>query len=76
MSGNVWQWLQDCYHADYDGAPTDGSAWIGGDCGLRTDRGGSWINNGDFMRVATRGNYTQTNRSYGLGFRVARTLAQ
>ncbi len=75
MSGNVWQWLQDCYHADYDGAPTDGSAWIGGDCGLRTDRGGSWINNGDFMRVATRGNYTQTNRSYGLGFRVARTLA-
>jgi formylglycine-generating enzyme required for sulfatase activity len=32
MAGNVLQWVQDCYRGDYDGAPTDGSAWTSGDC--------------------------------------------
>ena len=35
MAGNVWQWVQDCYHGNYDGAPTDGSAWTIGDCSRR-----------------------------------------
>jgi formylglycine-generating enzyme required for sulfatase activity len=38
MAGNVWQWVEDCYHADYNGAPTDGSAWIAGDCTRRINR--------------------------------------
>ena len=42
MAGNVWEWVQDCYHDNYDGAPTDGSAWTSGDCSLRVVRGGSW----------------------------------
>src|SRR5262249_34887871 len=43
MAGNVWQWVQDCYNGDYNGAPTDGSAWTSGDCNVRGIRGGSWV---------------------------------
>jgi formylglycine-generating enzyme required for sulfatase activity len=74
-SGNVWQWVQDCLHPDYNGAPADGSAWVSGDCSLRVDRGGSWVTKGDQnMRIAFRGSYPATSRNYSLGFRVARTL--
>jgi len=30
VHGNVWEWTEDCHHGSYSGAPTDGSAWIGG----------------------------------------------
>ncbi len=43
MHGNVWEWCQDLWHENYEGAPTDGSAWIeGGDSTYRVLRGGSW----------------------------------
>ncbi len=42
MHGNVWEWVQDKHHSDYDGAPTDGSAWESGDGAYRVFRGGSW----------------------------------
>ena len=43
MIGNAFEWVEDCVHGSYDGAPTDGSAWIeGGNCKYRMDRGGSW----------------------------------
>ena len=45
MSGNVWEWVEDCWHENYSGAPTDGTAWgkeNGGDCGQRVFRGGCW----------------------------------
>jgi formylglycine-generating enzyme required for sulfatase activity len=75
MTGNVWQWVQDCYHLNYTGAPTDGSAWeSGGDCDLRVDRGGSWNSKTDAVRVAYRSTYTQSNRNYSRGFRIATTL--
>jgi formylglycine-generating enzyme required for sulfatase activity len=74
MGGNVWQWVQDCYHDNYNGAPADGSAWISGDCSLRVDRGDSWTTAGQSMRVAARGLYNAGSRNYGLGIRVARTL--
>lgn len=41
MSGNVWEWTQDCWNTSYHGAPTDGSAWLSGDCTGRVLRGGS-----------------------------------
>ena len=42
MHGNVSEWVEDCWHYSYSGAPTDGSAWTtGGDCPLRVLRGGS-----------------------------------
>ena len=48
MHGQVWEWCQDVWHDRYEGAPTDGSAWVeGGDQGDRTCRGGSW---GDYPR--------------------------
>jgi formylglycine-generating enzyme required for sulfatase activity len=74
MAGNVWQWVQDCYHDDYHGAPTEGSAWTSGDCSRRVVRGGSWIFNPQNVRSAARSKRTTDDRYDGLGFRVARTL--
>lgn len=70
MSGNVWEWVEDCMHDSYRGAPTDGKVWGGGDCGRHVLRGGSWINIPYHLRAANR-NYG--NRDYDFGFRVART---
>ena len=55
VHGNVWEWVEDCWHGDYEGAPTDGSAWTsGGDCGSRVLRGGSWYFVPGFLRSANR----------------------
>ena len=44
VHGNVWEWVEDCWHDDYEGAPSDGSAWTAqGDCSRRVLRGGSAI---------------------------------
>jgi formylglycine-generating enzyme required for sulfatase activity len=75
MHGNVWQWIEDCYHGDYDGAPQDGSAWIeGGDCTRRVARGGSWYSIPAGLRSAVRNWITSDGRLNYLGFRVGRTL--
>ena len=58
MAGNVWQWVQDCYHDNYNGAPTDGSAWTSGDCSRRVVRGGSWYNIPRVLRSAYRDGLT------------------
>ena len=43
VHGNVWEWVEDCSHENYEGAPGDGSVWTsGGNCGRRVLRGGSW----------------------------------
>jgi formylglycine-generating enzyme required for sulfatase activity len=76
VTGDVWQWLEDCFHNSYRGAPADGSAWTTGECILRTDRGGSWISNASNLRIAFRGSYAPGSRNYSLGLRVVRTLAQ
>ena len=74
--GNVWEWTEDCWHGNYDGAPTEGSAWTsGGDCTRRVLRGGSWsVNPGD-VRSADRDRDPSGNRINLVGFRVARTLS-
>ena len=74
MTGNVWQWVQDCYHDDYKGAPTDGSGWTSGDCSRRVVRGGSWGGNPRGRRSATRDASSSDYRSDNVGFRVGRTL--
>ena len=74
MHGNVWEWTQDCWNGSYQGAPSDGSAWLSGECGWRVLRGGSWNYNPDFLRSANRNWSTTGNRSYNNGFRLARTL--
>jgi formylglycine-generating enzyme required for sulfatase activity len=74
MAGNVWQWVQDCYHDNYNGAPTDGSAWTSGDCSRRVLRGDSWYLGPQYLRAANRGGLTAEGRYDELGFRVGRTL--
>jgi formylglycine-generating enzyme required for sulfatase activity len=74
MAGDVWQWVEDCFHGDYNGAPTDGSAWIGGDCSLRVVRGGAWYEFPPSLRSADRGKESSGERNYGVGFRIGRTL--
>ena len=54
VHGNVWEWCEDAWHANYNGAPTDGSAWLqGGDASRRVGRGGSWHSNPRFLRGPT-----------------------
>ena len=53
MHGNVWEWVQDCWNDNYEGAPVDGSAWESGDCSERVLRGGSWGDEPRFLRAAT-----------------------
>lgn len=74
VHGNVWEWVWDCYHGSYAGAPTDGSAWASGDCGSRVVRGGSWNSDPRFLRAALRYWYPSDYRISFLGFRLARTL--
>ena len=72
---NVREWVEDCWHEDYTGAPTDGSAWIsGGDCNLRVLRGGSWLGALWLLRSAIRNRDTAGIRNNYIGFRVSRTL--
>ncbi len=74
MVGNVSEWVEDCWHENYAGAPTDGTAWIsGGDCGDRVLRGGSW-NSFRGHNSADRRGYSTGERDSNYGFRVARTL--
>ena len=73
--GNVWEWVEDCWNWSYAGAPTDGSAWTGGNCGSRLLRGGSWNNVPRSLRSANRGWSTSGFRYFDNGFRVARTLS-
>jgi formylglycine-generating enzyme required for sulfatase activity len=71
-AGNVWEWVQDCYHGTYDGAPKDGSAWEdGADC-PRVLRGGSWYVEPRNVRSAYRSELGPVNRYDLYGFRVAR----
>ena len=74
MLGNVWQWVADCFHRNYNGAPTDGSASTSGDCIRRVLRGGSWSPSPQTLRSAGRLANPPDARFYNLGFRVARTL--
>ncbi|MFM6254385.1 MAG: formylglycine-generating enzyme family protein, partial [Dolichospermum sp.] len=54
MHGNVWEWCLDDWHNNYDGAPTDGSAWINRSNDRKVRRGGSWYDFSDFCRSASR----------------------
>jgi formylglycine-generating enzyme required for sulfatase activity len=75
MSGNVWEWTQDCWNATYNGAPSDGSAWTTGQCAAgRVLRGGAWDRAPQVTRAGTRNGADTTHRNYNLGFRLARML--
>ncbi|MBK9443723.1 MAG: formylglycine-generating enzyme family protein [Comamonadaceae bacterium] len=74
MSGNVGEWVQDVWHSNYDGAPTDGTAWTrGGDQARRVLRGGNSAKSSKVI-VTYRSRYEPDYRISSIGFRIARTL--
>jgi formylglycine-generating enzyme required for sulfatase activity len=76
-AGNVWEWVEDCRHKNYDGAPTDRSVWgpeNGGDCGRRVRRGGSWFHGPVTLRASNRGSGSADVRRDYNGFRLAQDV--
>lgn len=74
MQGNLSEWVADCWHQNYEGAPTDGSAWDEGDCGIKMFRGGAFASAPKFIRSASRGKISRRYQGNFIGFRVARDL--
>jgi formylglycine-generating enzyme required for sulfatase activity len=70
VHGNVWEWVEDCWHADYQDAPDDGSAWTTGDCVRRVLRGGSWFIHSGRARSAYRDSFDPGDRDDRFGFRL------
>ena len=73
MLGDVMNWTEDCWNTNYSGAPTDGSAWLTGDCSRRVVHGGSWDMDLRAVRSGMRRGLLTSYRNTTLGFRVART---
>lgn len=75
--GNVWEWTADCWHDNYEGAPSNGSAWAepdGGDCFGRVLRGGSWVSKPRYVRSAYRNVSDADSGNLNIGFRLAQDL--
>ena len=71
MHGNVWEWCLDHWHDNYQGAPTDGSAWITSEDDLpRLLRGGSWDDVPGLCRSVSRFRYYPVDGSFNVGLRV------
>jgi len=73
MAGGVTQWAADCWHKNYRGAPTDGSAWDEPNCRERVLRGGSWKQDPSYSRASSRDRYDAGVRYPTHGLRVARS---
>ena len=74
MLGNVMEWVEDCWHAGYDNAPRDGSAWTAAGCANRVLRGGAWDDRPRDGRSASRYRNDSNERTYHYGIRVVRDL--
>lgn len=74
MHGNVYEWVADCFHDNYYGAPSDGSAWASDNCRRKVVRGGAWLSRPLQLRSAAR-DWRVIDKGFDeVGFRVARTL--
>jgi len=71
-AGNVYEWVQDNWHDNYRGAPSDGSVWGGGDSRYRVSRGGSWALSAGYLRSANRYYGGPGDRYFHIGFRLLR----
>ena len=70
MHGNVHEWVQDCAHDSYQGAPEDGQAWLEASYCLRVLRGGYWFGSHEVLRSALRGGNHGGPKAPVFGFRV------
>jgi formylglycine-generating enzyme required for sulfatase activity len=73
--GNVWEWVHDPWHGNYEGAPLDGSVWEQGGSDSRVLRGGSWCDPRDGARASCRYCNFPASRYDGFGFRLACVLS-
>ena len=74
MVGNVWELVSDCWHDNYNGAPTDGSSWVDDSCAKHPIRGGAWIENPWDTRYGSRWSTDSGSHDTSTGFRLARDL--
>jgi formylglycine-generating enzyme required for sulfatase activity len=74
ISGNVGEWVMDCWHDTYIRAPADGSAWLNPGCKLRVIRGGYWASAPEQARSAYRLSAQPDRSEARVGFRIARDL--
>lgn len=74
LTGNAWEWVQDCWNANYRSARHDGRAWMVGDCGRAVLRGGAWGDFGLDLRSANRLRFMRDNRLNVFGFRPTRSI--
>ena len=71
-AGNVAEWVHDCWHDNYKGAPGDGGVWEGGDCTQRVARGGSFISPQQSIRTEKRDKFRSDSGYDHIGFRIVR----
>ncbi|MYF24412.1 MAG: formylglycine-generating enzyme family protein [Nitrospira sp. SB0672_bin_25] len=73
MSGNVWEWLEDCWGKKFPGPPADGSAWKSGNCARHMMRGGAWTSYPRYLRSSNRYWNLSAFLRYDVGFRLVAT---
>lgn len=71
MQGNAWEWVADCNHKDYEGAPADGSAWEDDDCRFGLIRSGSFLNRVERSSTTVRVGRPRSGKATNIGFRIA-----
>jgi formylglycine-generating enzyme required for sulfatase activity len=74
ISGNVEEWVQDCWHDNYQRAPADGSAWVNPGCNMGVTRGASWASSLDEASSSFRMATLMKTHNARIGFRVVRAL--
>jgi formylglycine-generating enzyme required for sulfatase activity len=77
MSGNVWEWVKDCWHDNYEGLPRDGSAWAESgqsSCKRRVLRGGTWTDEAGALRASNRFVSDANDKSAYIGFRLVQDI--
>jgi formylglycine-generating enzyme required for sulfatase activity len=76
MHGNVAEWIEDCYHDNYDGAPSKNQVWLANQCETRVIKGGSWFDIPRVGRSATRYRAEPSLKASNWGFRVVRIIQE
>ena len=76
MHGNVWEWCEDYWHDNYEGAPTNGSAWTSENSSKKVIRSSLWYRYPHICRSAYRSDNDRKNRNRNLGFRVVCVISK